>query len=371
MKVRFLAVCLASVSALTLAGCKKTTPNNRVATTANWNVRTAAIVETNSNAYWQTHTEVATYSTEFTEGSNQSYSIAYKAPAATYVAKFYMESAYDWTAETLPEDYRKDEGSEPVYVYETEKRIDGTLTIKSSEQSLNFEDSTVTICKFRMAKDRLEPVYSKQIIKNTSPAALNASKLENAYVTTDKTFETFYNKDCTEATVITTNNDGSGEPETKKVSLKCGGYSLFDNCQLGAAIRSFTLTANSNRTFYTLSAQNGATGKLTARVGKPTELNKEVVSEANIIGALTTSMPEDYIFFDGATDGSETPRTMRYTPVTATYGKGANPTYWYATAENTDANATRSLLLRTTTPLAFATGTLTYSLKSLNVEARG
>ncbi|MDE6850061.1 MAG: hypothetical protein K2J54_01910, partial [Clostridia bacterium] len=111
--------CVATVLTLagvfTLAGCSGGSSSSKVATTANWNVRTSTSVEKNNYGFWQKNKEVATYSLSFTEGSNSSYKVVYNdLENAVYTTRFYM-SAFDWATDNTIEQYRSENSdSEPV-----------------------------------------------------------------------------------------------------------------------------------------------------------------------------------------------------------------------------------------------------------------
>lgn len=367
-------VVLAAASLLTLAGCKKATPNNRVATTANWNTRTATIVEKNYLDFWQTHKEKAVYSLSFKESGNPKYSVSYDTANAVYSTEFYMESAYDWSSDKLPEDYRKEEKlTEPVYVYETSLTISGAYKVKSSGEEFAFSDVLKSVCKFRLAGENLKPVYSHQIIQNTAPASLGSDSIKDNYVQINQVVETFYNKEFTQSTAyITDKKTENAETVTKKTGLNNGsGYSVFDNSQINAAVRAFTFTGGATRFFNTVIPQDNTLATCKVTIGSPVELNREDEVQRQIVLALENCTPDDYIFFDGAATGEEKNKTIRYNAVALSVVAdltGPTPVSWYSTVENNDVNGTRCVLLRRDTPAAFGLGTLTYALKSLNVE---
>ncbi|MDE7163653.1 MAG: hypothetical protein K2O44_06250 [Clostridia bacterium] len=370
------AVVLTAASLITLGGCAKSTPDNRVATTANWNARTSTMVEKNYLDYWQSHKEVAEYGITFKDTSATGYTVSYDTDAAVYTTEFYIEGAYDWKSAAIPEEYRVPlADSEPVYVYTTSLAISGSYKITATGEEKKFDDVLQTVSKFRLAGDNLKPVYSRQIIKNTAPNSLGTQILDVAYVQTDSVFETFYNRECTEALVKQTDNLADvKEKETKKIKLNDkSGLSIFDNSQLRAAVRAFTMTGGASRKFNVVAPQNGAMQACTATITAPVELDRNDEAQKAIITALDNCSPDDYIFFDGTpSSGEESERTYRYNAVALSIEadlKGSDPTCWYSTVENNDVNGTRSVLLRMTTPVAFGLGSLTYSLKALNVES--
>lgn len=370
-----LAIVLAVAGAAMFAGCANSTPNYKTATTANWNVRTSAAVEKNSFDFWQNNKETATYTVAFKDGDNASYKVSYTTDGAVYTTSFYMMAEYDWAADTI-EDYRTEESEkEPIYVYETSFTISGTYEMKSGGAKKEFSDEIDTVCYFRTAGSNLQPVYSYQKIKDTAAAALNPGSIDSACVRFDEEYKTYYNKRCRQATVQryvkeSDDSDAYVLKSTKKIGLS-SDYSNFDNSQILAAMRSFTLSGGSSRTFRVLTPQNGSLQSATASVASPAELNP--TDDSQIILALDNA-PNDYIFFDGKVENKkddEKDRIYRYSAVTASINqslKGAAPTAWFATVENNDVNSTRCVLLKRVTPLPFGLGTLTYTLKSLKVE---
>lgn len=366
---------LAAAGAATFAGCAKGTPNYKTATTANWNVRTSAAVEKNSYDFWQKNKETASYTVAFKDGDNASYKVSYNTDGAVYTTSFYMIAEYDWATDTI-EDYRTEESEkEPLYVYETSFTISGAYEMKSGGAKKEFSDEIKTVCYFRPAGNNLQPVYSYQKIKDTAAAALNPGSIDSACVRFDEEYKTYYNKRCRQAIVQryvkeSDDSDAYVLKSTKKIGLS-SDYSNFDNSQILAAMRSFTLSGGSSRTFRVLAPQNGILHSATASVSNPAELN--ATDDSQIILALDNA-PNDYIFFDGKVENKkddEKDRTYRYNAVTTSINqslKGASPTAWYATVENNDVNSTRCVLLKRTTPLSFGLGTLTYTLKSLKVE---
>lgn len=368
---KFIATVLAVAGAATLAGCKNSSPSRKVATIANWNVRTSASVEENSFDFWHKNKEVAEYAISFTEGSNASYKVSYATGSAEYATKFYMTD-YDWNSDKIPEGYRSAESdTEPVYVYETSLKISGSYELISGGANKEFDDELTTVSYFRPAGKNLQPVYSYQKVKNTAPAALTANNINAAFVQVDEVYETYYNKGCSQATVIKTVTGKDGK-NIERIGLS-SDYSNFDNSQLRAAIRAFTLSGGSSRTFYVVTPQNGKIQSVSASVGSPVELNPLDQNQALIINALKNA-PENYIFFDGTVADKkegESDRNFRYNAVSLSINEslqGASPAMWYSTVENNDINGTRCVLLKMSAPLSFGLGTLNYTLKSLTVE---
>lgn len=379
MKASFkvLAIVLAlGGTAAAFSGCSSSTTSAKTDTTANWNITTSDSVEDNALEYWRAHKEVATYSVSHSGSSNTTYSVEYNVDDAVYKTEFYLTD-YDWSATSVPESYRLTDTEDDVYVSSTYYTISGTY--KVGDETKTFSDSTQTVCYFRLSGENLLPVYSKQTIVNTAPATLTASGIDSVYVELNAVYETYYNRAGTEAYItITDNSDNS----TRNITLSTesgNGYSIFDNSQLKAALRAFDLSDTS--TFDVLTPQNESVQTCKATVGTTAALDS--TDDKQIIDALANVTDGDgnavnnYIIFDGALsdeekaeDSTATDRLIRYTPVTLSITadlKGASPTYYYAAVENADLNAARSVLLKMETPISYGLGTLTYSLKSLQI----
>lgn len=376
---KILATVLIAGSVLTVAGCSTGPTFSSSATSARWNVSTSAAAEKNNIDFWRTHKEVATYSVEFKEGSNQSYKVEYHtADAVTnYTTSFYMDKEdYDWGASTLPDGIKIDSTEtaapkDPVYVYETTLTLKGRYVLASNtSETVEFTDSVTTVCKFRLAGENLKPVYSKQVIKNTAPSTLTATNKGSMCVTTDAVYETYYNRSCSKA-VITVDDQTEANKDSKKTVTLEG--LTFDNSQLVLAFRAFDLTGN--KTFNVCSPQNGNSQGVTAICSSAAELN--ATNNEQIVNALKNVKDEnggdvnDYIFFDGTPSDPEKPeKQIRFHNVSVGISadmKGSTAVYSYAAVENTDVNATRAVLLKITTPLSFYMGTLSYTLSGLSL----
>lgn len=368
------AIILAVGSMATLAGCSSTTYSS-VSTAANWNVATSTTVEMNFAEYWRTHKEVVDYSVTFEEGGNSSYKVEYFTadPETTYKTAFYMDAnEYDWSSESLPEGIKITSDTaikDAVYVYETTLVLKGRYILASTKEAVEFSDSVITTCKYRLAGEDLKPVYSKQEVKSTAPNTLTAISKDSMCAKTNAVYETFYNRDCNTAIVKTTNNEDN---TTTQKSIALEGL-VFDNSQLPAALRSFSLTGT--KMFTVCAPQNGSAQQCTVSCAAPAELSNE--SQLQIITALKNvndgngNKVNDYIIFDGDDGDAETKdKQIRYTAISLGITadmKGATPVYSYATVENSDVNTTRSMLLKVINPLSFGLGSLTYTVKNISI----
>lgn len=379
---KIFALCVSVAALSALAGCNKNTASSKTATSANWNVRTSSAVEYDSVDFWRNNKEVATYSVSFTKGSNTTYSVAYTPETAggdenktyktdgVYTTAFYIDKTdYDWTSESIPEKLREeDEKTSIVYVFETSFTVSGKYVLSNGTEGDPFTDQITSICKFRLAGENLKPVYSRQVIKNVAARNLTASSLEQACVTLDAEYETFYNYKCNKAVTITTDHTDDDKVSEKTYSVG-GSYSVFDNSQLRIAARAMALSSTSTKVFNVAVPQSGVTQSCSAAVSGSVQLSSEDEDGAQIIGALDGA--EGYVFFKDNSDDENKPRNYRFNAVNFTInGKmtGTSVTNWYSSMENADINYTRCVMIKSVSPLSFGMGTLTYVLNGLTVE---
>jgi hypothetical protein len=364
MKVitKILALALAASSIISLAACSAT--SQKTGTSANWDERVISN-DLQDNSVWFTKKEVATYSVKFTEGSNASYTLHYNTDGAQYSTEFYAIK-YDWSSSSIPESFRASETSiENVYVYTTSLTISGYYTLVGGTEQAAFEDSIQTVSYLRAAKNNLEPVYSKQIVKSTSPASYVVNSLENAYVKLDAVYETFYNKGATSAIVKTIDNTSSDKVDDKVVAID-STYSVFDTNYLPLAIRSFTISSGSTNTFNVLSPITGTTATYTVSGSASSTLVETSEDDKQIIDALNNSEPAQYIYANTDENGVDYYECNAATLTLVADMPGPSYSYYYATVPNNSFNNARSILLKITSPVYFSLGTLTYVLSSVN-----
>ena len=387
---KILALCV-SVAALSaaFAGCNRKSSDSKTATSANWNVRTSSAVEHDSVDFWRNNKEVATYSVSFTRGSNPTYSVVYTPETVggdrdendlvkktymtdgAYSTAFYIDkNDYDWAADTVPENFRMEDKTSIVYVYETTFTVSGKYVLSNGTEGETFTDKVTSICKFRLAGENLKPVYSKQVIKNTAARNLSASNLEEACISIDAEYETFYNFKCNKAITYTCEHTEDGDKNTEKTYSVGGSQSVFDNSQLKIAARAMALSSSSTKTFKVAVPQNGVTQSCSAAVSSSVQLSNETEEGKKITAVLDSA--DGYIFFkDNSTDENK-PRNYRFNAVNFSLNAkmaGTSVTNWYASMENADINYTRCVMLKTVSPLSFSMGTLSYTITNLAVEA--
>ena len=261
------AAVLAAASLMSVAGCAKSTASLKVATTANWNASTSAVVERNFTEFWQSNAEVAEYAVSFTEGTNSRYFVSYDTDKSIFSTRISMEK-YDWSAAGIPEDYRA-EANDFVYVYEENLALSGKYTIKSSGEEYAFDDVLTTVCKFRLAGDNLAPVYSKVTVKNSAPSSLGSNVLADVHIESDETEESFYSRDLSKVKISTDDRIDAKKSGEQELALKNKQkYSIFDSAQLRAAVRAFTMTEKSSRLFNVVSTKDKVMSSITGRKAK-------------------------------------------------------------------------------------------------------
>ncbi len=357
----------AALATVTLAGCTggcsscggaKVT--NNALTNSNWYTQTGYkgiqpyFIEGNEHFAKETVIYDVTSETK----NNGFYKAEYDNGA--FKTEFYARE-YDWNSESVPEKYRE-EKKDIVYSYETEYTI-SVKYIKGESETQWFEDSIKTVSLFRAAYYGLQPVYSKQEMKITSPAMHNPATLEAAYKRYEVTYENHYNYACSEVTSVKTEN---GATETKLYGkLDKTSNTLFDNSSLYAAIRSMKLADNLAQTVNLFNAQSGGISTIKL-AGNGTAIQKEELAKISAALAdkqLYTPVTKDEEGNDIEDKGIQT------VAISISYDggemSGAPQTVWYAALKDADNNTARCTMLKLSIPLPFGLGTLNYSLKEV------
>lgn len=342
-------------------GCSSCGGNSssRTLTRSNWFSGTSyngiqpSFIEGNDNF----SKEVITYEVNHDkEGANNAYfAVDYK--DGTFTTEFYA-TKYDWTGSAIPAGYADEKvKSEIVYVYKTELTISVQYTLKTGDKATSdwFEDKVVTESMFRAAGKSLQPVYSKQVIKSTSPANYQPRTLQEAYKQIDITYENFYNYSCTSILSKATENGTTESTEFTKLNKL--DHTLFDNSSLYVVIRSMKLSTNLSESVCLFSAAAGGTDEY-AVVGTDTPLTAE--ERAGFTSVLNEK---------GLYKANEKDEGVEYTAVTVSYAggdlHGTSQTVWYAAITDNDNNVSRATMLKLSVPISFSLGTLNYSLKEV------
>ena len=373
-KVKIITAVLAVGMAATLTGCGGCfgcgscggSSSSKTLTRSNWFTGTSyngiqpSFIEGNDNFSPEKITYDVTY--DDTNASNGYVELDYR--NGSFTTEFYAKK-YDWTSSSVPEGYAPENATaETVYYYRTELKIEVQYTMKSGKEDPSgwIEDHVVTESYFRAAGKNLQPVYSRQEIKSTSPANYQPSKLKDAYNEIDVVYENFYNYSCTSVLSKTYENGESGEKELtgEKEFKKLNKIknSLFDNSSLYVVVRSMKLSKDLSESISLFSAAAGGADEY-AIVGTDTALTAE--ERANYTSALNDK---------GLYKAGENDEGVEYTAVTVAFAggdlHGTSQTIWYAAITDNDNNVSRATMLKMSVPISFSLGTLNYTLKEVS-----
>lgn len=360
---KFLKISAAAIAAgatMILAGCGGCSGCNKNAksltvTNSNWYTGTSykgiqpSFILGDDPAYTKEEIE---YNVSFIapEAGNNTYSADYK--DGSFKTEFYA-TAYDWNANPV----YPAEHTETVYCYRSEFKISVQYKLKATGETTEwFNDSVTNISYFRAAGKNLQPVYSRQEIKSTSPANYQAGTLAGTHSKVDVNYDNYYNYDFTEITTYTQENGGErvkGAP----YSLSKIKYSLFDNSSLYIAIRSMKLSPSMSANINLYSAAAGGVSSYTVG-GKDTSMNSDELK------AISDEMAKHGLF---APENEDSRVSAVAVDVNYTGGNlyGTTQTVWYAAVDKPDNNTARATMLKMTIPLSYSLGTLNYTLKEI------
>lgn len=348
--VKIISVALASLSVFAVAGCSTKT-KTVTPTASNWYQVTTRSGIDPSIINGQHEKLVYDVSLVKNSGANSTYRAEIE--SGTYVTDFYA-TTYDWSEHEL-EAYRTD-GTEPVYVLETEFALKGRYVLTSTEEYVEFNDSATTVCYFRSAGSNLQPIYSYQKVYSTTPAYLNGISKETLTVNATYENKAFYNKDCSEATAYYTDLNAKESQPTESVikGLNETGYSLFDTSNVYFAMRAMDT--------------NSSDFSKTVSVCIPVEKkykNYVITSSGETVLAEEETKIKSALFNAGYCVADE---EIKYNAVTATLSAsmtGGSHTAWFASVPDVSGNWCRSTMLKLKVPLSFNLGTLEYVLNTV------
>lgn len=342
------------------AGCSGNTAASTV-TSSNWftgtsykGIQPSFIMDENHPEYTS---EKILYDVSFdnSAASNSSYSVDYK--DGSFSTEFYA-TRYNW--QNSYEGY-KSEDSELVYCYKTRLSVSVKYSLKSGEESEWFADGVETESYFRPAGKNLQPVYSKQVIKSTSPNKQKAKSLADAYKSIDAVYENYYSRDCKEVTSVI--KEAGKDEQTKTYGFNKVKNTLFDNSSLYIAVRSMKLTADYSQTVSLFSpAADGVSSYTISGTTKELAERKEV----------SAKLAEKGLYVPKTVDENGNPvedaginsvaMNINYTGGSLI---GTTQTVWYAAIDNPDNNTARATMLKLSIPLSYNLGTLNYTLKEV------
>ena len=370
------AAVLMAGAAATLAGCAgcsgcNNDTKNTALTNSNWYTGTSykgiqpSFIPNGENADYTK--EVIVYDVQHDGMSgNSTYSVEYR--NGTFTTEFYG-TEYDWkTNAVFPADANAENSKETVYYYRTELEIEVRFAMKSDAEHPTewFKDSVINESYFRAAGKNLQPVFSRQVIKSTSPAAYQASKLTSAYHSVDVTYENYYDSSCSQAVSIIKE---AGKDEDRKTYKNLGKIknTLFDNAYLYTAVRSMKLSTDFSQTVSLFSAANGGISTYTIS-GSDTPLGNE--DRKNASAALAAAKPALYTPVTQDAEGNIVEDTgVPATAMEVRYSggslSGTVQKIWYASIVNADNNTARCTMLKISVPLSYNLGTLNYTIKEV------
>lgn len=345
-------------------GCASCGGNSasRTLTRSNWFTGTSyngiqpSFIEGNDNF----SKEVITYDVTYDKDSASNAFVELDYSGGLFKTEFY--AVKNWSSKigsAVPEGYAHDNAKEVVYYYKTELTISVKYTMKTGDKaSKEFNDSVVTESYFRAAGKNLQPVYSKQVVKSTSPANYQPKTLQDAYKEIDVTYENFYNNSCTSVLSRTTENGSTESKEFTKLNKL--DHTLFDNSSLYVVVRSMKLSSALSESISLFSAAAGGVDEY-AILGTDTPLT------ADERATFTSALSEKGLYAAGETDEG-----VEYTAVNVAYAggdlHGTSQTIWYASlpAKDNAVNVSRATMLKLSVPISFSLGTLNYSLKEVS-----
>ena len=375
-KVKIIAATLAVGMAATLAGC------GGCGGCAGCNNNTSSSTLTRSN--WYTGTSYNGIQPSFIEGHEKFskeeivYDVTFDGSDAGngYMTVDYKDGKFstefyavrNWSSKigsAIPEGFEPEKADEVVYYYRTELTISVQYTLKrgNKDKSDWFEDHMVTESYFRAAGKSLQPVYSRQDIKSTSPANYQPVTLQEAYQKIEKSYENFYNDRCSKVLSITYDENGQESERKEYGKLNKLERTLFDNSSLYIAARSLKLSSGLSESVNLFSAAAGSVSEY-AITGSGATLDS--TDEKLEIKHISKELQDKGLFIP--TEDSEVVSTVA---ININYAggnlHGTTQTVWYAALPSDDnaVNVSRATLLKLSIPISFSLGTLNYSLKEI------
>lgn len=362
------AVMLAAVCTTGLAACSSSSGSSS-SLSSKWYIRTSYMGIQPTSVYENdedTPKEVLVYDISFEEdsGGNSVYSVSYNS-GHTMTTEFYA-CEYDWSGTTapegysgsglnfnIPEEYQSDE-TETVYCYTYSFEISGTYTYTSTDETVAFSDKMESVCYFRSARNNLQPVFSYQYVKSTSPASFTPSGADAMCKEVEYEYTVYYNKDCTEVTTNYTELTMNSVTE-KTIDLTDAENTLFDNGSVYTVMRAMNITSSLSMDIdiFIAAESNYSTYNVTG--ASAAALEDETIKNALVDAGY-------------ASDGDN----LTYSAASLSYTgdlSGTSQTIWYATlSDDTSRNYCRSTMLKIELPISFGLGTLDFTLSEVQSQ---
>ena len=343
-------------------GCGGDTGPNNTLTRSNWFTGTSysGIQPSFISGNEKFSPEIITYEVDYdkTGASNAFVELEYS--KGSFTTTFY--AVQNWASRiesAIPEGYAPKKADEVVYYYKTELVISVRYKMKTGDkaQSPLFNDHVVTESYFRASGKNLQPLYSRQEIKSTSPANYQPANLEDAYQEVDVKYENFYNDARTRLLSVTYDKDGK-ESERKELDVSELDYTLFDNSSLYIAVRAMKLSSPLSETITLFSAAAGGIDTYAVITSDAALTAQERKNFTDALTAQNLYYPKD--------NDEGVPATAVAIAYAGSDLHGTTQTAWYASITNDDNNVSRATMLKLSVPISFSLGTLVYSLKEVN-----
>jgi len=361
-----LAGCGGCMGCSSCSSCNSKTKNNAL-TNSNWfngtgykGIQPFFIVDSGNSEYTK---EVITYDVTYDKdsASNRSYYLDYK--DGKFTTEFYA-AHYKWNENTI-DDYKLDEDvTEILYCYKTDLEISVQYK-KGDNVSEWFNDYVKTECWFRAAEYSLEPVYSRQEIRSTSPSGFSADNLESCYEKVECVYENYYNHSCTQVTSVKHESGKEDITETYG-KLNKRDNTVFDNSSLYIAVRSMKLSSGFSQQIDLFSAAAGGVSSYNIS-GTDSDLPEEQHK------AISAALADKGLYMPVTVDGEGNTIEDKGVPTVAmniSYAggdmQGTTQKIWYASIENRNNNTARTTMLKISVPLSYGLGTMDYTLKEVN-----
>lgn len=303
--------------------------------------------------------------------ANGVYSVDYA--DGTYVTEFYAAefNVANYEFGDLAASYSGKEKM-TAYCYKTTLDIP-SIIFTLGENTKEFEgDKITTESWFLPVKDNLRPLYSKRVIKSTTPANLQPTALEekNAYTLMDRTYESFYSFEGEYPTAVKSvivDNLAEGE-KTKTVEnnkLSKSKYALFDVDSLNIVVRANNISASLSQSL-SLYIPDGAVRDFSL-TGSALALDEDS-DAASVLNAQLVEKLSAKGLYKAQSDENGNDKGLQTVAVQVKYTSGdlsgVQQTYWFAAVDNKINNVSRATMVKYSTPLTYNLGTLNYTLDS-------
>lgn len=301
--------------------------------------------------------------------ANGIYSVNYS--DGTFVTEFYAAefNVANYAFGDLAASYAGKEKM-TAYCYKTTLDIPN-ITFTLGENTKEFEgDKVTTESWFLPVKDNLRPLYSKRVIKSTTPANLQPTALEenNAYTLMDRSYESFYSLEGEYPTAVKSvmvDNLAKGE-KTKTVEntkLSKSKYALFDVDSLNVVVRANNISTSLSQSI-SLYVPDGAVRDFTL-TGSATALDADKDAASVLLANLAEKLSAKGLY-KAQKDNNGNDMGLQTVAVQVMYTSGELPgvqqTYWFAAVDNKINNVSRATMVKYSTPLTYNLGTLNYTL---------